>query len=52
MKMRVALAISLFLSLSLAFAQKSYWYQGTFGGALEKAKQEGKLILVDCFADN
>ncbi len=32
-------------------AQESVWFKGSFEQALDKAKKEQKLILIDFFSD-
>ncbi len=49
--MKRALVVLLtLLFASVAYGQESIWFDGTFDEAKVKAKNEGKLILIDFFA--
>jgi hypothetical protein len=48
MKKRLALSILLLIFVSSAAGQN--WFKGTFDEALGKAKNEGKMVLIDFFS--
>jgi hypothetical protein len=49
MMKRLALFFLLLIFVSAAFGQN--WFKGTFNDALGKAKNEGKMVLINFFSD-
>lgn len=49
MMKRLALFLLLLIFVSAAFGQN--WFKGTFDESLGKAKNEGKMVLIDFFSD-